>query len=101
MSYWCPNTPIVLVGTKLDERDDAERVEAIEKSKGSSAIAMEEGLQMRDKLKNVVSYMECSSLAGQGVVGVFEEAARVGLAHKLEYSESNNNTVDSSCCTVL
>ena len=43
---------------------------------------MEEGLKMQRKNDNVVKYMECSSLTGQGVNEVFEEAARIALKYK-------------------
>ena len=66
------------MGTKLDLRDDKEQAE-----RATDPVSMEEGLQMQRKNDNVVKYMECSALTGQGVDEVFEEAARVAFKYKL------------------
>ncbi len=78
MQHHCPDVPIILVGTKLDLRDDKEQQENI----NGGALSMEEGLKLQKKIDNVVKYMECSSLTGQGVNEVFEEAARIALKYK-------------------
>ncbi len=58
-----------------------------QESRAGNSLSMEEGLKMQRKNDNVVKYMECSSLTGQGVNEVFEEAARVALCHKLREVE--------------
>ena len=90
LHHWCPDVPIILVGTKLDLRDDKEQAE-----RATDPVSMEEGLQMQRKNNNVVKYMECSAFTGQGVKEVFEEVARIALTHKL----SKRN--DTRKCTFL
>ena len=63
--HHCPNVPIILVGTKLDTREDRETVEKFE-GKSLAPITYPQGLAM---CKNVtaVKYVECSALSGKGV----------------------------------
>ena len=77
MHHYLPDVPIILVGTKLDLRDDKE-----EESIAGDSLSIEEGFKMQKKNDNVVKYMECSALTRQGVNEVFEEAARVALKYK-------------------
>ena len=77
LQHHCPNVPIILVGTKLDLRDDKEQ-----ESRADGALSMEKGFKMQRKIDNIVKYMECSSLTRQGVNEVFEEAARIALKYK-------------------
>lgn len=74
----CPNTPIILVGTELDLRDDKDTVEQLNKNK-QTPIIYHEGLAMAKRI-GAVKYLECSALTKMGVKTVFEEAARAALA---------------------
>ena len=78
LQHHCPDVPIILVGTKLDLRDDKEHQE----NRTGSSLSMEEGFKMQRKIDSIVKYMECSSLTGQGVNEVFEEAARIALKYE-------------------
>jgi Ras-related C3 botulinum toxin substrate 1 len=49
VSHHCPNTPIILVGTKLDLRDDKETIEKL-KEKKSSPITFPQGLSMMKEI---------------------------------------------------
>jgi Ras-related C3 botulinum toxin substrate 1 len=68
--HYCPETPIILVGTKTDLRDDENHKKGI--------IPAEEGKAMAEKLK-AVYYLECSARTGDGVQGVFEQAIKAVL----------------------
>eukprot|EP01123_Difflugia_compressa_P008211 TRINITY_DN2395_c0_g1_i1.p1 TRINITY_DN2395_c0_g1~~TRINITY_DN2395_c0_g1_i1.p1 ORF type:complete len:192 (-),score=41.52 TRINITY_DN2395_c0_g1_i1:36-611(-) len=72
--HHCPQTPILLVGTKIDLRDDVDTKEWLA-SKALQPIAFEEGLRVAKEL-GLVRYMECSSLTQQGVKAVFDESIR-------------------------
>ena len=63
-----PNRPIVLVGTKLDLRDDPK----------TETIPLSEGLKIAKKI-GAANYIECSALTGKNVNDVFETAVRAVL----------------------
>ena len=84
MHHHLPDVPIILVGTKLDLRDDKE-----EESIAGDSLSIEEGFKMQRKNDNVIKYMECSALTRQGVNEVFEEAARIAA---LKYKQRNRAT---------
>lgn len=69
--HYCPETPIILVATKTDLRDD--------ENHKTRMIPAEEGKGMAEKL-NAVYYLECSARTGDGVQGVFDQAIRAVLA---------------------
>ena len=49
--HHCPNTPIILVGTKLDLRDDKDTMEKL-KEKKLSPITYPQGLAMAKEIGN-------------------------------------------------
>uniref|UniRef100_H3DKU9 Decapping and exoribonuclease protein n=1 Tax=Tetraodon nigroviridis TaxID=99883 RepID=H3DKU9_TETNG len=75
--HHCPNTPIILVGTKLDLRDEKETVEKL-KEKKLSPITYPQGLAMAKEI-SAVKYLECSALTQRGLKTVFDEAIRAVL----------------------
>jgi len=80
VSHHCPNVPIILVGTKVDLRDDRETIEKL-KSKGLSPITFQQGMQMAKEI-NAIKYLECSALTQKGLKNVFDEAIRAVLMPK-------------------
>ncbi|KAH3873822.1 hypothetical protein DPMN_037062 [Dreissena polymorpha] len=74
VNHHCPHTPIILVGTKLDLRDDKETTEKL-KVKKLSPVTHQQGLALAKDV-NAVKYLECSALTQQGLKTVFEEAIR-------------------------
>ncbi len=56
MSRHCPNTPIILVGTKLDLRDDKEQIEKL-KEKKQAPITFPQGLSMMKEI-SAISYLD-------------------------------------------
>ena len=77
VSHHCPSTPIVLVGTKLDLRDDKDTIEKL-KEKKLQPITYPQGLQMMKDI-GAVKYLECSALTQKGLKVVFDEAIRAVL----------------------
>ena len=75
-----PNTPIILVGTKLDLAVDKEILNLL-KEEQVVPITTAEGLRMAKEL-SAIKYMECSSLTQKGLHGLFEEAISIGLHNK-------------------
>lgn len=80
VSHHCPNTPIILVGTKLDLREDRETIERL-KEKGLTPITFEQGMGKAREV-NAVKFMECSALTQKGLKAVFDEAIRAVIAPK-------------------
>jgi len=78
VSHHCPNTPIILVGTKLDLRDDRETIERL-REKGLAPITYEQGMAKAKEI-NAVKYLECSALTQKGLKNVFDEAIRAVIA---------------------
>ncbi|XP_030591002.1 ras-related C3 botulinum toxin substrate 1-like [Archocentrus centrarchus] len=75
--YHCPNTPIILVGTKLDLREK-DFMEKLEKN-NLSTITSAQGQALAKKF-GCVKYLECSALTQHGLKTVFDEAIRVALS---------------------
>uniref|UniRef100_A0A8C5KIL6 Rho-related GTP-binding protein RhoG n=1 Tax=Jaculus jaculus TaxID=51337 RepID=A0A8C5KIL6_JACJA len=55
--HHCPNTPIILVGTKLDLRDDKDMIEKLREKK-LTPITHPQGLAMAKEI-GAVKYLEC------------------------------------------
>jgi Ras-related C3 botulinum toxin substrate 1 len=81
ITHHCPNVPKILVGTKLDLRDDKEAIDRLAEKK-MAPITFEQGLQMGKEI-GAVKYMECSALTQKGLKDVFDEAIRAVIAPKV------------------
>ncbi|KAI3359851.1 hypothetical protein L3Q82_014214, partial [Scortum barcoo] len=78
--HHCPNTPIILVGTKLDLRDDKDTMDKL-KEKILSPVTYPQGLAMAKEIA-AVKYLECSALTQHGIKTVFDEAIRAALTQR-------------------
>ncbi|XP_073763539.1 ras-related C3 botulinum toxin substrate 1 [Danio rerio] len=75
--HFCPDIPIILVGTKLDLKYDKWTIEYLEKKK-QTPISFHQGLAKAAEI-GAVKYVECSAKTLKGVKTVFEEAVRAVL----------------------
>ncbi|KAI9272240.1 rac protein [Helicostylum pulchrum] len=78
ISHHAPNIPIILVGTKLDLREDECTIEGL-LAKRMSHISYVQGLTMQKDI-GAVKYLECSALTQKGLNNVFDEAIRAVLS---------------------
>eukprot|EP01132_Coremiostelium_polycephalum_P002692 gene2692-3339_t len=78
ISHYAPNVPIVLVGTKIDMREDKMILERLSEKK-LKPISYEQGL-LKQKEINAVKYVECSALTQKGLNQVFIEAVRAAIS---------------------
>eukprot|EP01105_Mastigella_eilhardi_P008199 TRINITY_DN2004_c0_g1_i2.p1 TRINITY_DN2004_c0_g1~~TRINITY_DN2004_c0_g1_i2.p1 ORF type:complete len:199 (+),score=47.54 TRINITY_DN2004_c0_g1_i2:304-900(+) len=69
-----PDTPLILVGTKLDLRHDKTILRDLESS-GAQPVSPEEGEALRQRI-NAVAYLECSALTQTGVNEIFNQAIK-------------------------
>ena len=77
IKHHCPNTPMILVGTKLDLLDDKATIQSLKKRK-LAPVTREQGEVMQKKI-GAMAYMECSALTQVGLRDVFIQATRTGL----------------------
>ncbi|XP_043959569.1 rho-related protein rac1A-like isoform X1 [Gambusia affinis] len=78
LKHHCPNTPMILVGTKSDLRDDKDMIEKL-KEKDLCPITYLEGLALTKEI-GAVKYLECSALTQRGLKTVFDEAVKVVIS---------------------
>ncbi|KAJ5072105.1 hypothetical protein M0811_09485 [Anaeramoeba ignava] len=88
---FCPDIPFILVGLKLDLRDDQDTIMILEE-KGLSPITYQQGLEMAKEI-NAFNYIECSARKQQNLKEVFQEAVRAQEYYhffhiKIEFSET-------------
>ena len=60
VSHHCPNVPIILVGTKMDLRDDPVFLAGL-RQKNLSTVSFQQGTQLAKEL-GMKKYIECSAL---------------------------------------
>ncbi|VVC25153.1 Small GTPase superfamily, Rho type,Small GTP-binding protein domain,P-loop containing nucleoside [Cinara cedri] len=74
IKHHCPDAPMILVGTKIDLREDKETLNILSEQ-GLSPIKREQGQKLANKIR-AVKYLECSALTQRGLKLVFDEAVR-------------------------
>jgi len=84
-----------LVGTKLDLREDPEKLESL-KEKGLAPIATEQGEQLATDIK-AVKYMECSALTQKGLKEVFDFAIKTVLIPQGNKGKGKGGKKKSGC----
>ncbi|KAJ4847635.1 Ras- C3 botulinum toxin substrate 2 [Turnera subulata] len=75
LRHYAPSVPIVLVGTKLDLRED--RQFHLDYP-GAHTISTEQGLELKKQI-GALAYVECSSKTQQNVKAVFDAAIKAVL----------------------
>jgi Ras family protein A len=70
-----PSVPYLLVGCKKDLRLDQGLEESL-KRRGEGFVTMENAERVASKI-GAATYLECSAITGEGVMQVFERAARL------------------------
>ena len=80
ISHHCPNVPKLLVGTKVDLREDSDTLARLQ-DKRMAPITKEQAENLSKEL-GCMKYMECSALTQAGLKNVFDEAIRTVLNPK-------------------
>ena len=91
IKHHCPNTPFLLVGTKVDLRVDRATLDKLNE-KQEKAVSKEEGEILAKSLK-AATYVECSALTREGVKNVFDQA----IFHQLEDNQQQKMSEKKKC----
>ena len=74
VKHYCPLKPIILVGLKLDLRENKATVEKLQRL-NQSPIKYEQGRSLASRI-GAIKYLECSALTQVGMKIIFDEAIR-------------------------
>jgi small GTP-binding protein len=77
ISNHCPGVPFILVGTKLDLREDPTTLDNLA-LKNQAPVSLKSATALCQEL-GACKVMECSALTQQGVKAVFDEAIRAAV----------------------
>ena len=77
LTHFCPGVPVLLVGTKLDLRDDPKTLADL-KEKDQEPISYSTGSELAREI-GAAKYLECSALTQEGVKTVFDEAIKTAI----------------------
>lgn len=75
----CPRSPVILVGTQSDLREDVKVLIELAKYK-ERPVALEEAQQCAEDIR-AISYMECSALTQKNLKEVFDAAILASIQH--------------------
>jgi len=94
LKEYCPTTPILLVGTKLDLTNDDATMRSLARQ-SLAPINRDQALRVVEELK-IEGYVECSGLTQAGVKHVFDEAANLAVGKPLSKNKSSHMSPSSS-----
>eukprot|EP01117_Protostelium_nocturnum_P010074 TRINITY_DN3594_c0_g1_i2.p1 TRINITY_DN3594_c0_g1~~TRINITY_DN3594_c0_g1_i2.p1 ORF type:complete len:196 (-),score=54.61 TRINITY_DN3594_c0_g1_i2:1-588(-) len=94
LRHHCPTSPVILVGTKVDAREDREMINYL-REKGLSPSTYEDGLTLAKEI-GATKYMECSALTQKGLKNVFDEAIRTVIQPQTKKAKKSKGA-----CTLL
>eukprot|EP01095_Lingulamoeba_sp_RSL-Kostka_P017718 TRINITY_DN93_c0_g1_i2.p1 TRINITY_DN93_c0_g1~~TRINITY_DN93_c0_g1_i2.p1 ORF type:complete len:197 (-),score=79.92 TRINITY_DN93_c0_g1_i2:40-630(-) len=77
VTHHCPNAKLMLVGTKLDLREEQETIQRLNE-KGLAPLTADEGRALAKDIE-AVNYLECSALTQKGLKNVFDVAIKAML----------------------
>lgn len=80
MRHHCPTAPFIIVGTKLDLREDPAWIDKLA-AEGLKPKTPDDGARLTEELM-AYAYLECSALSQDGLKDVFDEAIRCALLNK-------------------
>ncbi|CAM8935392.1 unnamed protein product [Rhodiola kirilowii] len=93
LRHYAPGVPIVLVGTKLDLRNDKYY---LEDHPIAVPITTEQGEELQ-KLIGAAAYVECSSKTQQNVKAVFDAAIKVVLKPPPKHKKKKKKKTQRAC----
>lgn len=94
ISHHCPGVPIILVGNKMDLRDELEDLHP------SQVITYTQGLAMAKKIE-AIKYIECSAKTGKGLKDVFHTAAELVISPDVYANQAIKVPKKKKLCSIL
>lgn len=82
VKHFCPNVPFVLVGCKLDLRNDPNCIAELKKQ-NQAPVSFAEAKACAEKI-GATAHKECSARTKEGVKDVFMTATKCAMAKKLK-----------------
>lgn len=95
VSHYCSNTPIILVGTKVDLVTDIEIIQRLE-NQGRAPITFLQGVEMQKKI-GAIKFVQCSAITQTGIKDVFDNAVRAVLQRHIK-RKKNKRKKNAHCC---
>jgi Ras-related C3 botulinum toxin substrate 1 len=95
--HHCPNAKLILVGTKLDAREDKDALEKM--PPGMKPVETTEGEALAKEI-GAIRYMECSALTQKGLKNVFDAAIKAILLPN-KARQPQKNAKQQGGCTLL
>jgi Ras-related C3 botulinum toxin substrate 1 len=90
VTHFNPKTPLVLVGTKLDLRDNEDTISSL-KEHDMEPVSQSKGQQLAEEI-NAYKYVECSALTQKNLTLVFEEACKAVFADLADKTQTTPGT---------
>jgi small GTP-binding protein len=78
LKFHCPNVPYIIVGNKIDRREDEEELK-----KSDNYISYEEGKKFAEENYSV-DYCECSAKTQEGLKNVFDSVIKIYIEKKVK-----------------
>jgi len=78
--HHCPTAQVLLVGTKMDMREDEDLIQTLSE-RGLAPLSPDQGNELALELK-AISYLECSALRMVGLKEVFDTAIKAKVGNK-------------------
>ena len=89
--------PIILVGTKVDLREDENTLQKLMDAGGGKPCTMAQGHEMKNKI-GAAGYLECSAKSQMGIKEVFDQAIRAVLEKGAGGDDAGGG--GGGCCTI-
>jgi len=89
VKHHCPSAKWILVGTKLDLREDQDYCQKLQ-AQGLKPIETQDGENLAKEI-GAIKYMECSALTQKGLKQVFDEAIKAILRPRKVIQQKKKN----------
>eukprot|EP01095_Lingulamoeba_sp_RSL-Kostka_P006464 TRINITY_DN2028_c0_g1_i1.p1 TRINITY_DN2028_c0_g1~~TRINITY_DN2028_c0_g1_i1.p1 ORF type:complete len:202 (-),score=77.84 TRINITY_DN2028_c0_g1_i1:143-748(-) len=98
INHHCPEAKTLLVGTKIDLKEDKKTLERL---RGEKTPTFEMGKELASEI-GAEKYLECSALTQEGLRNVFDEAIRTVLRSNAKFNnEDNTKKHNKKKCAIL